>query len=78
MRSITFITITPSYFPFLLVRFNFLFLFCCLVLGLLELSSFAFGVRQMFFLGWFEFLMYMVVIFTFGYDTLYLSFKNFK
>jgi len=48
------ITITPSDFPFLLPWFDFLFLLCCLVLGLLELGPLAFGVRWVFFLGgWF-------------------------
>jgi len=51
-----FITITPSEVLFLLPLFDFLFLFCCLVLGLLELDHLAFGVRWLFFLeGWFEF-----------------------
>jgi len=60
------ITITPSDFPFLLPRFDFLFLFCCLVLGLLELDPLAFGVSWVFFWeGGLRFLMYTVVIFTF-------------
>jgi hypothetical protein len=45
---------TPSDFPFLLPRFDLLFLFYCLVLGLLELGLLAFSVRWVFFLGWFE------------------------
>jgi len=65
MRSIT---ITPSDFPFLLPRFDFLFLLCCHVLGLLELGPLTFGVRWVFFWeGGLRFLMYTVVIFTFGY-----------
>ena len=39
------ITITSSDFPFILPRLDFLFLFCCLDLGLLELGILAFGVR---------------------------------
>jgi len=61
------ITITKSDFPFLLPRFYFLFLFCCLVLGLLESGPLVFGVRLVFFKeSGLRFFMYTVVIFTFG------------
>jgi len=75
-------SITLSDFPFHIPRFDFFFLFCCLVLGLLELGHLDFGVRWVFFWeGGLRFLMYTVVIFTLGvshiYDTLYLFFKKF-
>jgi len=61
------ITITPLDVPFLLPRFDFLFLFFCLVLGLLELGLLTFGVRWVFFWeGGLRFFVYTVVIFTFG------------